>query len=174
VEKKLAAELDTILGGRTPNAADVAKLRYTEMVLSEGMRLYPPTWIFVRVAQLEDTLPSGARIPAGAKLYLCPYSTQRNPRYFPEPERFDPERFAEPARQARPRLAYFPFAGGPRVCLGQGFALLEGTLVLARMAQRLSLALVPGQSIVPVPGVTLAPKNGIYMRVRPPVSPVYE
>jgi cytochrome P450 len=168
--KKLAAELETVLGGQPPNAADVPKLRYTDMVLSEGMRLYPPTWIFVRVARQEDSLPSGVRIPAGAKLYLCPYATQRNPRYFPEPERFDPERFAEPARQTRPRLAYFPFAAGPRVCLGQGFALLEGTLVLARMAQQLSLELMPGQSVVPFAGLTLAPRNGIRMRVQPPVT----
>ncbi|MBI3797388.1 MAG: cytochrome P450 [Deltaproteobacteria bacterium] len=170
VERKLATELDIVLSGRAPDVGDVAKLRYTEMVLSEGMRLYPPTWIFVRVAYQEDTLPTGVHLPAGAKLYLCPYSTQRHPRYFPEPERFEPERFTESAKQARPRFAYFPFAGGPRVCLGQGFALLEGTLVLACMAQRVSLELLPGQSVVPVPGLTLAPKNGIYVRVHTPVS----
>jgi len=164
--RALTAELQTELGGRTPTVGDVAKLRYTEMVFAEGLRLYPPTWIFVRVAQQADVLPSGVQIPAGTKLYLCPYTMQRNPRYFPAPERFDPERFAESAKQARPRFAYFPFSGGPRVCLGQGFALLEGVLVLASMAQRVSLALLPGQRIVPTPGLTLWPKHGIRMRVQ--------
>lgn len=166
VEKRLADELRTVLNGRAPQADDVPKLRYTEMIFAESMRLYPPTWLFVRVPQQEDVLPSGVTIPASATLLLCPYVTHRNPRYFPNPERFDPERFSDAAKESRPRLAYFPFAGGPRVCLGQGLAMAEGVLILACIAQQATLDLVPQQTIVPAPQLTLYPKHGIRMNVK--------
>ncbi|HYN88503.1 MAG TPA: cytochrome P450 [Ardenticatenaceae bacterium] len=162
---KLLAEVDAVLAGRTPTADDLPSLQCVQMVLDEAMRLYPPTWLFVRVALQADTLPGGATIPAGAKVYLCPYVTQRNPRYFPQPERFDPQRFTAPARDSRPKYAYFPFGGGVRRCIGQPLAQLECILVLATIARRVALALLPGQTIVPVPGVTLRPKKGIRMRV---------
>jgi cytochrome P450 len=129
------------------------------------MRLYPPTWIFIRIAQKDETLPSGATIPAGAKLYLCQYVIHRNPRYWPNPEQFDPERFSESAKKERHKFAYFPFGGGVRVCIGEAFAKMEGVLVLASIAQRFALTLVPGQTIVPKPHMTLRPKNGIMMRL---------
>jgi cytochrome P450 len=147
------------------------------MVFAESMRLYPPTWIFVRIAQREDKLPGGATIPAGSKIYLCQYVMHHHPRYFPDPERFDPERFTESAKKERPQFAYFPFGGGARVCIGEHFAKMEGILVLAMIAQRYKLALVPGQAIAPEPKMTLRPKSGIMMRVqqrdrREPISNV--
>ena len=165
-ETKFLSEVDDVLGGRPPCAEDLPTLAYAGMMFAESMRLYPPTWIFVRIAQQEDKLPSGATIPAGSKIYLCQYVMHRHPRYFPNPERFDPERFTEAAKKERPQFAYFPFGGGARVCIGEHFAKMEGTLVLASIAQRFRLSLVPGQTIVPEPKMTLRPKNGIMMRVR--------
>jgi cytochrome P450 len=165
VASRLFAEVDTVLGGRVPRSEDLLRLDYVGMVLAESMRLYPPTWIFVRMARNEDTLPSGVTIPAGSKLYLCQYVMHRNPRYFPDPERFDPERFSESAKKSRPKFSYFPFGGGPRVCIGEAFAKMEGNLVLAMVAQRFTLQLVHGQTIVPEPKMTLRPKKGILMRV---------
>ncbi len=165
IASALFAEVDEVLDGRVPRAEDLPKLDYVGMVLAESMRLYPPTWIFVRMARHDDTLPSGVSIPAGSKLYLCQYVMHRNPRYFPHPDRFDPERFTEAARKIRPQFSYFPFGGGPRVCIGESFAKMEGILVLASIAQRFRLTLVPGQTVVPEPKMTLHPKNGILMRV---------
>lgn len=165
VEARLVAEVADVLQGRPPTLADLPKLRYAAMVLEEALRLYPPTWIYIRMARGLDRLPSGVAIPAGAKLYLCPYVVHRNPRYYPDPERFDPERFTDAAKAARPRLAYFPFGHGPRVCLGEAFARMEAVLVLASIIQRFRLELLPGQSIVPEPRMTLHPKNGIRMRL---------
>jgi len=166
IAARLMSEVDVVLHGRIPNADDLPQLRYTEMVLQEALRLYPPTWLFVRIPQQDDVLPSGFRVTAGAKLYLCPYVTHRLPRYFPDPERFDPERFTEAAKQTRPRHAYYPFSAGPRVCLGQGFALMEGVLVLATIAQRFTLELVPGHPVVPEPRLILVPRNGIWVRTK--------
>jgi cytochrome P450 len=157
--------VDEVLGGRVPSADDLPRLAYSGMVLAESMRLYPPTWIFIRMTLQEDKLPSGATIPAGSKIYLCQYVMHRHPRYFPDPERFDPERFTETAKKERPQFAYFPFGGGARVCIGEHFAKMEGTLVMAMIAQRYKLALIPGQTIVPEPKMTLRPRNGIRMRV---------
>jgi cytochrome P450 len=165
IEAKFFAEVDDVLGGRAPGAEDLPKLGYTGMILAESMRLFPPTWIFVRIAQQEDKLPSGAIIPAGSKMYLCPYVMHRHPRYFPDPERFNPERFTEAAKKERPQFSYFPFGGGARVCIGEHFAKMEGTLVLASIAQKFRLSLVPDQTIVPEPKMTLRPRGGIRMRV---------
>jgi cytochrome P450 len=165
IAAKFFAEVDEVIGGRPPSVEDLPKLPYLGMVLAESMRLYPPTWIFIRIAQAEDTLPSGAIVPAGSKIYLCQYVMQRHPRYFPDPERFEPERFTETAKKERPQFVYFPFGGGARVCIGEHFAKMEATLVLASIAQRFRLSLVPGQTIVPEPKMTLRPRNGIQMRV---------
>jgi cytochrome P450 len=171
VERRLGEEVRAALGERPPAAGDEPKLRYAGKVFSEALRLYPPVWIFVRIPQRDDVLPSGTRVRAGTRLYLCPYVTQRDPRFFPDPERFDPDRFAEPAPHSRPRLAYFPFAGGPRVCLGQGFALLEGVLVLSCIAQRFTLEPVPGPSVTAVPRQFLFPSRPIRVRPRPCLTP---
>jgi len=143
-----------------------SQMHCARKVLSESMRLYPPTWLYVRMARNTDTLPSGARIRAGDKLYLSQYAMHRNPRWFPDPERFDPERFTKNAEQQRPPFAYFPFGGGPRVCMGQNLAWLEGILILGEFSQRLRFELLPGQSITPVPTITLRPAAGITMRLR--------
>jgi len=122
VEARLVEELDTVLRGAPPNPSELPRLGYMAMVFDESLRLYPPTWLFVRVARARDQLPSGVAIPPDAKIYLSPYVTHRDPRYFPDPDRFDPERFSDAAKRTRPRLAYFPFGAGPRLCIGQGFA----------------------------------------------------
>jgi cytochrome P450 len=166
IEAKFLSEVDDVLGGRPPCAEDLPKLVYAGMVLAESMRLYPPTWIFIRIAQKEDTLPSGATIAAGSKIYLCQYVMHRHPLYFPDPERFNPERFTETAKKERPQFAYFPFGGGARVCIGEHFAKIEGILVLASIAQHFRLSLVPGQTIVPEPKMTLRPKHGLMMRIQ--------
>jgi len=165
IASRLVAEVKMALDDRVPRSEDLPKLDYVSMVLAESMRLYPPTWIFVRMARHEDTLPSGVTIPTGSKLYLCQYVMHRNPRYFPDPEQFDPERFSEPVKKTRPQFSYFPFGGGARVCIGEHFAKMEGTLVLAAIAQRFRLSLVPDQMIVLEPMMTLRPKNGIKMTV---------
>jgi cytochrome P450 len=165
VEAKFLGELREVLRGRIPGSDDLPKLAYTGMILAESMRLYPPTWIFIRMARQDAVLPSGFTIPAGSKLYLCQYVMHRNARYWPNPERFDPERFAEPAKKGRPQFAYFPFGGGVRVCIGEAFAKMECILALASIAQRFTLTLVPGQTVVPKPHMTLRPRNGIMMRI---------
>lgn len=146
MQKKILSELREVLDGRLPGVEDLPKLRYTAMVLTESMRLYPPTWIFIRIAQKDQTLPSGATNPAGAKLYLCQYVIHRNSRYWPNCEQFDPEQFSESAKKKNgTNLRIFPFGGGVRVCIGEDFAKMEGVLVLASIAQRFALTLYRGR-----------------------------
>jgi cytochrome P450 len=137
------------------------------MFLSEGMRLYPAAWMFVRLAAGDDELPTGARVGRGWKICLCPYTSHRNPAYFPDPERFDPSRFSREAREARPRFAYFPFGGGPRVCVAEPLIRVEGVVLLAALARRYSLALVDERPIEPVGAITLRPKGSIRISARP-------
>ena len=121
---------------------------FPQLVYSEALRLYPPTWLFVRVAPEAATLPSGASLRAGARLFLCPYATHRDPRYFADPERFDP-------RRGRPRAAYFPFGGGRHVCIGEGFVRMEAATVLRRLAASFDLQRVDESPVRPLPGATL-------------------
>jgi cytochrome P450 len=166
VEARLHAELDRVLGGRTPTVEDLQRLPYTRMVLDESLRLYPPAWGMARQSREEDELPSGYRLPADTPLSLVQYITHRHPDYWEEPDRFAPERF-EPARSAgRPPFAYFPFGGGQRQCIGSNFALMEAQLVLATLAQRYTLKLVPGHPVEPEPIVTLRPRHGLRMTLR--------
>lgn len=161
-EARLHAEIDEVLQGRPPAAEDYPKLRYTEMVLAESMRLYPPAWIIGRRA-LQD-YPIGDYVaPARSILVMSQYVMHRHPQYFPEPERFDPERWTPEAKESRPRFSYFPFGGGPRVCIGESFAWMEGVLVLAALAQQWKFRLVPGHPVVPQPLVTLRPRYGMKM-----------
>lgn len=166
VEERFRQELADVLADRRPALADLPALEYTARVLAESMRLYPPTWVFIRMAKEDDMLPSGTAVPAGSKLYLSQYVVHRNPRYFPDPERFEPDRFSEEEAQARPRLAYFPFGSGPRVCIGEPFARMEATLALARIAQRCRFEAVPGRPVIPEPGITLHPRDRMRMTVR--------
>jgi cytochrome P450 len=164
VATKLAEELQTVLGGRVPTPDDLPRLRYTEMVLKEAMRLYPAVWGIGRKA-IADCELGGYRIPAGSNLFILQWRTQRDARFFPDPERFDPERWRDdPVRSGKiPRFAYFPFGGGPRVCVGASFAMMEATLLLAILHQRFKLELVPSHPIELLATVTLRPKYGIKM-----------
>lgn len=166
VAARLRAEVDRVLQGQPPSLGHLPQLVYTRQILDEAMRIYPPTWIYIRMAQQTDTLPSGVTLPAGSKLYLCPYVVQRNPHLFPEPHRFDPTRFEKTASQHRPRFAYFPFGGGPRVCIGQALAEMEGVLMLAQIAQVFRLSLCSERPAVPEPGITLRPRGGLPMRLQ--------
>jgi len=160
VEAKMHEELDTVLVGRPPTLEDIPRLEYTAMVLSESMRLYPPAWAMGREA-LEDVSIGPYRLRKGSMVFFSQYIVHRDPRFFPHPERFWPERFTAEAKAARPKFAYFPFGGGGRQCIGESFAWMEATLALATIAQRWRLALVPGQTVEPQPKITLRPKNGI-------------
>jgi cytochrome P450 len=162
VEARLHEELDAVLQDRTPTFEDVPRLRYAEMVLAESMRLYPPAWAIGRLA-LRDHEVGGYTIPARALVLLSPYVTHRDARYFPEPERFDPGRWTERERDARPQFAYFPFGGGPRRCIGEGFAWMEGVLLISALARDWRMRLVPGQRVETKPVITLRPKYGIKM-----------
>src|SRR5713226_3785198 len=162
IETKLAEELRAVLGDRVPAPEDLPRLRYTEMVLKEAMRLYPAVWGIGRKAVAECEL-GGYRVPAGSHIFILQWRTQRDPRFFPEPERFDPERWREdPVRSGKiPRFAYFPFGGGPRGCVGAAFAMMEATLLLAMIQQKYHLEVVPGHPIEVFASVTLRPKYGI-------------
>src|SRR5205085_2946936 len=133
VETRLHEEIDAVLEGRAVTVEDVPRLCYTEMVLTESIRLYPPAWAIGRLA-LKDYEIGDYLIPAKSLVLLSPYVTHRDARFFPEPERFDPERWTVEARDARPQFSYFPFGGGPRRCIGKGFAWLEGLLLIASLS----------------------------------------
>jgi cytochrome P450 len=158
--RSLQGELDTVLGGRHPTAQDLPRLRYTRLVLEEGLRLYPPTWVTARTPLVEDEI-GGHAFPTRAVLLLSPYVLHRHPAFWEHPERFDPERFT-PARAAgRPRFAYFPFGGGPRRCIGQNLAMLEMLMILAMVAQTYELRPVPGHPVEPEARITLRPRHGV-------------
>jgi cytochrome P450 len=161
-EAKMHAEIDTVLQGRLPTLADVPKLPYTEMVLSESMRLYPPAWAMGRQATADIEI-GPYLLPKGTYFFFSQYIMQRTPEYFPDPLRFEPERFTPEAKAARPKFAYFPFGGGGRQCIGESFAWMEATLLTATIAQKWRLHLVPGQRIEVQPKITLRPKYPIRM-----------
>ncbi|MDQ3994130.1 MAG: cytochrome P450 [Actinomycetota bacterium] len=160
VERELHAELDDVLQGRLPTAADVPALAYTEMVFRETLRLCPPVWRIGRRALVDYKL-DGYLIPAGSIIVMSPFVTQRDARFFPEPLRFEPRRWAQEEPSTRPRFSYFPFGAGPRVCIGEGFALVEGKLLLATLARRWRVRPVSGRSVRPEPLMTLRPKGGL-------------
>jgi cytochrome P450 len=162
IEARLHEELDAVLGGRLPEFNDVAQLRYTEMVLAESMRMYPPAWAIGRLS-LEDYEVGGYRLPPGSLVLLSQYVVHRDARFFHEPERFDPLRWLPEAREARPQYSYFPFGGGPRRCIGEGFAWMEGILLIAALAQHWRLRLVPNHPVKTQPVITLRPKHGMLM-----------
>jgi len=163
-EERFHAELDEVLAGRLPALDDLPRLRYTEMVLAESMRLYPPAWAMGRRA-LRDFALGPYWLPARTTVLMSQYVMHRDPRYYPDPLRFDPERFTPPAKAARPKLAYFPFGAGTRQCIGESFAWMEGVLGLATIGQHWKLRLEPGQKVEPQPLITLRPRNGLRMRV---------
>lgn len=164
VEQRLYASLTSVLGGRVPTVDDLPHLPYLRMVLDEALRLYPPAWSFLRHAVAADTL-GGYRIPKGAMVLISPYTTHRHPAFWEQPEVFDPERFLPDRLASRPRFAYLPFGGGPRQCIGTAFALTEAQLVLATVAQRYRLRMVPGHLVEPEPVITLRLRHGLRMRL---------
>jgi cytochrome P450 len=163
-EARLHREIDSVLAGRVPEMADLPQLRYTEMVLAESMRLYPPAWAIGRMSKAPFQM-DGVEIGAKSICILSPYIIQRDARWFPDPERFDPERWTAEARESRPKFSYFPFGGGARVCIGERFAWMEGVLVLAAVAQKWKLRLDAGQRVEPLPLITLRTKYGMRMTV---------
>ena len=160
VEAKLHAELDEVLGGRAPTMADLAHLTYTGMVVDEAMRIRPPVWAVGRAA-IDDDEIMGYTIPKGSNLMLTQYYAHRHPDFWENPERFDPERFSPERAGGRPRYAFFPFGGGPRMCIGNIFALTEAQLILASVAQRYRLHLAPNHPVEMLPLVTLRPRYGV-------------
>lgn len=164
VEGRLHDELHRVLSGRLPQADDLPQLVYTEKVVAESMRLYPPAWIIGRRTLGEYEI-SSYRLPANTLILMSPFIMHRDERYYPEPLRFDPERWTPEAKAARPKFSYFPFGGGSRQCIGEAFAWMEGVLLVATLAQRWRLRLLPGHPVATRPLVTLRPKFGMKMTV---------
>jgi cytochrome P450 len=164
IEARLHEEVDTQLAGRLPGESDWPNLRYTYAVLAESMRLYPPAWATGR-RSLESIDIGGYTIPAEAVVIMSQFTMHRDARYFPDPERFDPSRWLQPPQEASqlPKFAYFPFGGGPHLCIGEGFAWMEGVLALATLAQRWKLRMDPKHTVGFEPKITLRPKNGMPM-----------
>jgi cytochrome P450 len=161
---RLEAEVADALGSEPPTAEVLSALPYTGMVVSESLRLYPPSWLFMRSVRTGDELPSGPTLPAGAKVLLSPYLVHRDPGYYEDPMRFDPDRFASDAVATRPRFAYLPFGGGRRVCVGREFALVQLNLALARLVQRTRFELVSGAAELD-PHIVLRPRDPIRVRI---------
>ncbi len=160
--ERMQKEIDEVLQGRLPTLEDVPRLRYTEMVFAESMRLYPPAWAMGRQStQVVELGPY--RLPAGTYFFFSQYILQRSEEFYPEPLRFDPERFTPEQKAVRPRFTYFPFGGGSRQCIGEAFAWMEGVLILATLAQRWSFNMVPGQTVDVQPKITLRPKYPMMM-----------
>jgi cytochrome P450 len=164
VEAKLQEELRSVLDGRVPTLADLPKLPYTEMVVRESIRVYPPAPLFGR-EPIEDVTIGGYDVPRGSLIIVNTYALQRDERFFPDPERYDPDRFTPGWEERIPRYAYLPFGGGPRICIGNAFAMMEMRLILATVAQRYRLSLEPNEEIRPVQLVALKPSAPVRMRL---------
>ncbi len=160
IEAKLHTELENVLQGKIPTLEDLQRLPYTELVFNEAMRLYPPVWGIFRDCKVADTL-GGYPIPPGSVILLSPWVVHHDARFYSDPEAFRPERWEKQSGQARPRYAYFPFGGGQRLCIGNLFALMEGRLVLATIAQKWRFELAPDSPLELVPSITIRPKYGI-------------
>ncbi len=163
-EAKLHNEIDEVLQSRLATFADMPKLKYTEMVLAESMRLYPPAWAIGRRA-VNDCEIGGYFVPKQSLVLMSQYVMHRDERYFHEPLRFKPERWTADERERRPQFSYFPFGGGPRRCIGEGFAWMEGILLIATLAQHWQMRLVPDHPVALKPLMTLRPKHGMRMTV---------
>lgn len=168
-EAKLHAELDSVLGGRAPVHEDLGKLSYTRMVVEESMRIYPPVHTIGREAMGADTL-AGRHIPKGSTILIAPWLLHRHVKLWENPGRFDPERFSPERSAARARFSYLPFGGGKRICIGAAFALAEATVLLATLAQRYRLRVVPGHKVEPQGLITLRARHGMRMLLTPRAS----
>jgi cytochrome P450 len=161
-EAKLFEELREVLAGRAPTAEDLPRLGYADAVIKESMRLYPPVWAFGREA-LKDCKIGGYHVPAGTQLVMSQWVMHRDPRYYENPGKFRPERWTEDSAEKPPKYAYFPFGGGPRLCIGRPFAKMEAVLLLATIAQRFQFSPASGRPVMPQPSITLRPKGGTKM-----------
>ena len=165
VEARLVAELETVLDGKAPTPADLPRLPYLEATVDESLRIYPPAWVVARQSTAPFEL-GGYQFPERTVVLTSQWVSHRDPRYFHEPEAFRPERWLEGLARQIPKYAYYPFGGGPRMCIGNTFARMEAALVLATVIQSFHLELVPDQTIVPQPSITLRPRHGIKMVLR--------
>jgi cytochrome P450 len=172
VEKKLYDEINSVLGdssgnniaNRIPTADDIPKLQYTEKVFRESMRLYPPVWTVGRHVE-NDYHVGEYSIPAGSSVLMSQYVMHHNPRYYEQPERFNPDRWTDEFKTHLPRFCYFPFGGGIRGCIGEPFAWIEGILIIATIAQKWTMRLLPSQRIKLDPAITLRPRYGMKMKL---------
>jgi cytochrome P450 len=164
VEQKFHAELEDVLGGRLPTVDDLPRLKYTEMIAKESMRLYPPAFGLGRES-INECEVGGYRMPAGTQVFMFQWAVQRDPRFFDEPDSFRPERWTAEFANSLPKYAYFPFGGGPRACIGNYFAMMEVVLLLATIGQRFSFSLRPEHPVTLMPAMSLRPKDGIKVMV---------
>jgi cytochrome P450 len=165
VEVRLHEELDRVLAGRTPTATDVPRLVYTERVVLETMRLYPPAFVIGREA-IDDYSVGGFHLPAGATILMSQWVVHHDARWYAEPRRFDPDRWAPEIAERLPKYAYFPFGGGPRICIGNRFAMLEAVLIAATMAQQVRFEPATRDEVMPWPAITLRPARGLKVTVQ--------
>jgi len=163
VENKLREELKTVLNGKTPAFEDLPKLRYTRQVIDESLRIYPPAWIVGRMSLGEDEI-DGYHIPKDSTMLMISYAIHRHPRYWKDPEKFDPERFSPERAKEIHKYAYFPFGGGPRLCIGNNFALLEMQIIVATMLQKFQLRMLTDEVPAFEQLITLRPQHGIKMK----------
>ena len=162
---RLHAELKCVLNGRLPTLDDLPLLNYTGKIFREVLRLYPPAWIIGREAVTDYQL-GGVSVPAGSTLLMSPYATHRDPRFWDNPEEFNPDRWTEGSSSIRPKFAFYPFGAGTRVCVGEHFAMMEGVLLIATLAQQWQFDLAPGQTVKPWPQITLRPRRSIFFHLK--------
>ena len=163
-DQKLFSEVQTVLGNRPPAFEDLPKLTYADAIIKETMRLYPAGWILGREA-LHDCQIGGVKIGKGTSVLMSQWLKHRDERYFPQAKKFLPDRWLDEENKKLPKFAYFPFGGGPRICIGNAFAVMEATLVLAVIAQKFRLTAEEGYAVQPFPAITLQPKDGIFLKV---------
>src|SRR5208283_656048 len=166
VEQKVHAEAQRVLGGRAPTFKELGALEYTKMVIHEVMRLWPAVWMLDREAVVEDEL-AGYPVPPGTQVAFSQWVMHRHPAYWENPEGFDPERFSPERSAGRAHGVYFPFGAGPRVCIGNTFALMEMQLIIPTILQRYRLDVMPSPPVVPKPTLTLRPMYGVPVRAIP-------
>ena len=162
MREALEAEVDAVLQGRAPSVDDIPRLDYTNRIVLESMRLYPPAYGFGREA-VEDVEIGGYRIPKGSTVHMFPWIVHRDERWYPDPLRFDPDRWKNDFAKTLPAFAYFPFGGGPRRCIGNSFAMMEAVLLVAAIGQKFRLALAEGHKVEPFASITLRPRYGMKM-----------